>query len=259
MAKEHVHGVFESIADGYDAANDRISLGMHRFWKHALVEAALKPCTNPKRAGLVLDVCCGTGDISAMIAEGNPDVLVCGLDFSAHMLDVARTRTVGLDNVVLVEGNAMALPFDDATFDSAVISFGLRNTPDYARVIGEMARVTRPGGVVACLDASVPDSAVVRPFYQFYYKNVMTLFGGGLSHRDEYNWLYESTQEFLKKDELARLFEDCGLISIAVRPFMFGAAALHVGVKPLFSKPLASAVASAVRQAAQSEDAPAHA
>ena len=123
VAKEHVHGVFESIADGYDAANDRISLGMHRLWKRALCDAALKPCTNIKRAGLVLDVCCGTGDITAMLAEKNPDVLVCGLDFSAHMLDVARERTKDLPNVMLVEGNAMQLPFDDDVFDSAVISF----------------------------------------------------------------------------------------------------------------------------------------
>ncbi len=180
MAKEHVHGVFESIADGYDAANDRISLGMHRLWKRALCDAALKPCTNAKRAGLVLDVCCGTGDITAMLAEKNPDVLICGLDFSAHMLDVARERTKDLPNVMLIEGNAMRLPFDDGTFDSAVISFGLRNTPDYKQVVSEMVRVTRPGGVVACLDASVPESAVIQPFYQFYYKNIMTLFAAAL-------------------------------------------------------------------------------
>lgn len=254
VAKEHVHGVFESIADGYDAANDRISLGMHRLWKRALCDAALKPCTNTKRAGLVLDVCCGTGDITAMLADKNPDVLVCGLDFSAHMLDVARERTKDLPNVMLVEGNAMQLPFDDDVFDSAVISFGLRNTPDYDQVVSEMVRVTRPGGVVACLDASVPESAVIQPFYQFYYKNVMTLFGGGISHRKEYDWLYESTQEFLRKDELVRLFEDCGLISACVRPFMFGAAALHTGVKPLFSVPLASAVADAVKNTARAQD-----
>lgn len=255
MAKEHVHGVFESIADGYDAANDRISLGMHRLWKQALVDAALKPCHNPKRAGLVLDVCCGTGDITAMLAQRDPGVMVCGLDFSAHMLDVARTRTKELDNVMLVEGNAMDLPFDDNTFDAAVISFGLRNTPDYARVVGEMTRVTRPGGVVACLDASVPESKLIEPFYQLYYKHIMTFLGGGLSHRSEYDWLYESTQEFLRKDELVRLFEDCGLSSAMARSFMFGAAALHTGVKPLFSKTLTNSIATAVNQAARGEGA----
>lgn len=232
MSKEHVHGVFESIAEGYDAANDRISLGMHRFWKQELCDVALQACRDDARVGMILDVCCGTGDITGMLALRDPNALVCGLDFSAHMLEVAQHRLQGLDNVMLVEGNAMSLPFDDDVFDSAVISFGLRNTPDYAQVVSEMVRVTRPGGIVACLDASVPDSALIQPFYRFYYKNVMTLLGGGLSNRREYDWLYESTQEFLRKDELGRLFEQRGLVSVTVRSFMFGAAALHVGIVP---------------------------
>lgn len=255
VAKEHVHGVFEAIADGYDAANDRISLGMHRFWKRALCEVALGPCETEKRAGLVLDVCCGTGDITQMLATASPSTLVCGLDFSAHMLEVAEHRLEGVDNVMLVEGNAMRLPFDDGTFDSSVISFGLRNTPDYERVISEMARVTRPGGVVACLDASVPESDFVQPFYQFYYKNIMTLLGGGLSNRKEYDWLYESTQEFLSKDELAQLFVDCGLISVTVRPFLFGSAALHVGIVPLLGKSFSDAIAANIKAAAQAQEA----
>lgn len=228
MAKEQVHGVFESIADQYDAANDRISLGMHRAWKRCLEDAALAPCLESD-PGMVLDVCCGTGDITEQIARNNPDVFVVGLDFSAHMLEVAEQRTRGLENVMLVEGNAMELPFDEGTFDSAVISFGLRNTPDYEQVLSEMARVVRPGGVVACLDASVPDNPVIQPFYQFYYKHIMTFLGGGISHHREYEWLYESTQQFLRKNELATLFRKVGLRYVYIRPFMFGAAALHTG------------------------------
>ncbi len=255
MAKEHVHGVFESIADGYDAANNRISLGMHGLWKRSLCNTASRSCETTKRAGLILDVCCGTGDITESLARNNPDTFVVGLDFSAHMLDVARSRMTGLDNTMLVEGNAMELPFDDDTFDAAVISFGLRNTPDYERVVSEMKRVVRPGGVVACLDASVPSSRFVQPFYQFYYKNIMTLLGGGISHRKEYEWLYESTQEFLRKDELAALFEACGLIHVQVRSFMFGSAALHTGMVPLFDEMVTNAVERAVKMAQGNHDA----
>lgn len=230
MAKEQVHGVFESIASQYDAANDRISLGMHRYWKRVLENKAVSTCSKgADRAGMVLDVCCGTGDITKAIASANPDVFVVGLDFSASMLDVARKRTQGLDNVELVEGNAMELPFDDDTFDSAVVSFGLRNTPDYDQVVSEMARVVRPGGIVACLDASVPDNAFIQPFYQFYYKHVMTFLGGGFKHHSEYEWLYESTQAFPRKAELEQIFYRAGLKYVTVRPFMCGAAALHVG------------------------------
>ncbi len=232
MAKEHVHGVFESVASQYDAANNRISLGMHHLWKRELVNAALSSCPDGS-VGKVLDVCCGTGDITQRIAAADPSVMVVGIDFSAQMLEVARERTQGMDNVMLVEGNAMELPFDDDTFDACVVSFGLRNTPDYEQVVREMARVTRPGGLVACLDASVPDNSYIEPFYQAYYKGVMPILGGGLSKRDEYVWLYQSTQEFLSKDELAKLFGDCGLVGVNYQPFMMGAAALHTGIVPV--------------------------
>ena len=234
MAKEHVHGVFQSVADQHDAANNRISLGMHHMWKQALVDAALSSCP-ADGVGKVLDVCCGTGDITERIAKESSNAMVVGLDFSANMLDVARERTAGMDNVMLVEGNAMALPFDDDTFDACVISFGLRNTPDYGQVVSEMARVTRKGGLVACLDASVPENQVIQPFYQLYYKQVMPLLGGGISKRDEYVWLYQSTQEFLSKDELSQLFRDCGLVGVGTRSFMMGAAALHTGIVPVVS------------------------
>ena len=230
MAKEHVHGVFQSIAGQYDAANDRISLGMHRKWKADLVQmaAAVSEASFP---GMVLDVCCGTGDIAESIASAHPEIFVTGLDFSSEMLAVARERIGSLPNVELVEGNAMDLPFDDGLFDAAVVGFGLRNTPDYAQVVGEMARVVRPGGLVACLDASVPDSALIKPFYDFYYKNIMTFLGGGFTKHKEYEWLYQSTQEFLRKDELAQLFRDAGLRFVSVKQYMFGAAALHMGFK----------------------------
>lgn len=232
MAKEHVHDVFESVAEQYDAANDRISLGMHHRWKDCLIKAVKPAFVGSSARRRALDVCCGTGDITRLIAAAHPGVEVTGLDFSAGMLDVARRRTVGLGNVILVEGNALELPFEDDAFDTAVISFGLRNTPDYDQVVSEMARVTRPGGIVACLDASVPDNSVVYPFYNVYYKQVMPLLGGGRSKKREYDWLYQSTREFLHKDELRELFERCGLAEVKVKSFMMGAAALHVGVVP---------------------------
>lgn len=229
MAKEHVHDVFESVAEHYDAANDRISLGMHRRWKRGLIKAVEPVLAASDAQGRVLDVCCGTGDITALLATAHPEAEVVGLDFSAGMLEVARRRMGDRGNVVLVEGDAMELPFEDGSFDAAVISFGLRNTPDYDRVVSEMARVTRCGGTVACLDASVPDSSLVYPFYNVYYQQLMPLLGGGRSKSREYMWLYQSTQEFLRKGELKALFECCGLTQVQVKSYMMGAAALHTG------------------------------
>ncbi len=230
MVKEHVHGVFQSIAPQYDAANDRISFGMHRLWKRDLVSFALR-FTGESSPAKVLDVCCGTGDVTEQLCLANPGCLAVGLDFSSEMLKVAEKRLSSVCNAMLIEGNAMDLPFDDETFDAAIISFGLRNTPDYKQVLSEMRRVVRSGGGVACLDASVPDNPVVFPFYNFYYKNVMTLLGGGTEKHAEYEWLYESTQEFLRKAELAALFREVGLDDVHIRSYMFGASALHTGIR----------------------------
>ncbi len=227
MAKEHVHGVFQSVAKQYDAANNRISLGMHHLWKRTLIKEAISVV--PKNSGRLLDVCCGTGDITARIAGEYSHVEVTGLDFSSEMLKVAHTRTAKFSNVELIEGNAMELPFKENAFNAAVISFGLRNTPDYLQVVKEMKRVVCSGGIVACLDASVPSNFIVKPFYTFYYKIIMPTLGGGISKRNEYKWLYQSTQDFLTKSQLKELFEDAGLKDVSVRSFMCGAAALHVG------------------------------
>lgn len=228
MAKEQVHDIFESIAKDYDSANDRISFGLHRRWKKRLVDITSRAAALGDR-GMVLDCCCGTGDITEALAKRNPGVLVVGLDFSESMLDVARHRTKDLDNVMLVQGDAMTLPFDEGTFDATVVSFGLRNLQDYGQAVSEMSRVTRKGGIVACLDASVPDDPVVFPFYTLYYKYIMVILGGGPAKIPEYSWLYQSTQDFLRKKELAALFENNGLRDVEVQSFMMGAAALHVG------------------------------
>lgn len=126
----------------------------------------------------------------------------------------------------------MNLPFEDNTFSAACISFGLRNTSDYLRVLQEMTRVVVPGGWVYCLDSFVPDSLVIRPFYSVYFRYVMPFLGGGFRHRQEYTWLWQSTQDFLRKKELLDLFGQAGLIDRQMKSRLFGACVLHKGKKP---------------------------
>ena len=154
-----------------------------------------------------------------------------GLDFSPAMLKEAEKRRRGRKNVRFLQGNAMALPFRDAVFDAAVISFGLRNTADYGRTLREMVRVVKGDGSVLCLDSFVPGMRLVRPFYRFYFRNVMPLIGGGLKHRKEYRWLYLSTQSFLRPEQLVRLFREAGLEDVCLESRMFGACALVSGCR----------------------------
>ena len=220
MNKEaFVFQVFEHIAGDYDAANDRISLGLHRKWKRETVRQMLPLLPEDAR---VLDLCCGTGDMTALLLEARPDLLVCGLDFSPSMLKVARERFSGSSRVELREGNALSLPFADDSFDGVVISFALRNAADYTRVILEMTRVCRRGSPICVIDSFVPRSPAVRPFYHVYFSVLMPLLGGGLHHRREYRWLNDSTERFLSPGALKERMCSCGLLIRGSQSFMFG-------------------------------------
>jgi demethylmenaquinone methyltransferase/2-methoxy-6-polyprenyl-1,4-benzoquinol methylase len=166
----YVFSVFEKVSEGYDEANDRISLGLQKQWKKMLTDRLADSL--PSGSGM-LDVCCGTGDIAIAAAKGRPDVSVTGMDFSPAMLKIAGEKGKGIPNLHWERADAMHLPWEDNSFSAVTISFGLRNTPDYEQVIAEMYRVLRPGGYMYCLDSFVPDIPVVLPFYRLYFKWIM--------------------------------------------------------------------------------------
>ena len=224
-----VYEIFQTLAPRYDRANARISLGLEQGWKKLLVKRLLAEIGAGQQA---LDVCCGTGDIAIALAGGKPEICVTGLDFSPAMLEVAGQKGKGIPNLHWVQGDAMQLPFPDGTFDAACISFGLRNTPDYRRVLREMKRVVRPGGKVYCLDSFVPDNPVILPAYRLYFRHVMPLLGGGRRYREQYTWLYQSTEQFPRRRELMGQFARTGLRQVQSRSRMFGACVLVEGTKP---------------------------
>lgn len=223
-----VYGIFQSISTDYDRANARISLGMQKNWKQMLVNRLAESL--PTGAS-VLDVCCGTGDIALDTAEKRGDLQVVGLDFSPAMLAVAEGKKNGKENVRFLQGDAMALPFEENTFAAACISFGLRNTADYEQVLREMRRVVEPGGAIYCLDSFVPENPLIKPFYRIYFRYIMPLLGGGKKHRQEYQWLYESTQVFLQPRELEKLYHGVGLKEVGRKKRMFGACVMIWGQK----------------------------
>ncbi|WP_432664717.1 demethylmenaquinone methyltransferase [Wukongibacter baidiensis] len=229
--EKKVYETFQTISEDYDKLNDIISFNMHKKWKLDAIKEL-----NVVENSEVLDVCSGTGDFSIMLSmERKKKIKVTGLDFSENMLSVAKRKKeeLELDNVKFITGNAMELPFDENTFNHATIGFGLRNTPNYEKVISEMKRVVKPGGKVACLDTSHPTLPIYKQIYWFYFRHIMPRIGHLFSkHKEEYRWLNDSTEEFLSKIELRNLFYKVGLKDVNVKSYAGGCAALHIGVKP---------------------------
>ncbi|MCM3163107.1 demethylmenaquinone methyltransferase [Metabacillus litoralis] len=228
--EERVHGVFEKIYQNYDQMNSVISFQRHKAWRKETMKRM-----NVKPGQKALDVCCGTADWSIALSEAvGPNGSVTGLDFSQNMLKIGQQKIIdlGLQNVNLIHGNAMKLPFEDNSFDFVTIGFGLRNVPDYMQVLQEMNRVLKPGGKAVCLETSQPTLPIFKQFFTIYFRYIMPIFGKVFAKSyKEYSWLQESARDFPGMVELAKMFQTAGFKQVEVKAFTGGVAAMHLGVK----------------------------
>jgi demethylmenaquinone methyltransferase / 2-methoxy-6-polyprenyl-1,4-benzoquinol methylase len=228
--EERVHNVFEKISDNYDKMNSVISFKLHTKWREDTMKRM-----NVQKGKKALDVCCGTADWTIALAEAvGPAGEVVGLDFSQNMLNVGKQKVTesNLNQVTLVHGNAMELPFPDHSFDYVTIGFGLRNVPDYLQVLKEMNRVLKPGGIAVCLETSQPTLMGYRQLFYFYFRFIMPLFGRMFAKSySEYSWLQESARDFPGVKELAGLFKQAGFKDVTYKPYSGGTAAVHFGHK----------------------------
>ena len=221
-----VRSLFDAIAAKYDLTNDLQSLGLHRRWKRLMVNlAGLRP---GERA---LDLCCGTGDISFRLAE---QTSVCGLDFSQPMLAVARQRAALLKGEIpdFFCGDALKLPFKDATQDVVTISYGLRNLEDFEGGLKEMLRVLKPGGRLLIMDFGKPDFGPWRRAYYLYLRLAVPLFGL-LMHGDAaaYAYILESLRHYPGQRGVAAACEKLGCTGTRVHNLLGGAMSINVAHK----------------------------
>jgi demethylmenaquinone methyltransferase/2-methoxy-6-polyprenyl-1,4-benzoquinol methylase len=228
--EERVHSVFEKIYGNYDKMNSVISFQQHLRWRKDTMKKM-----NVQKGAKALDVCCGTADWSIALAEAvGENGHVVGLDFSKNMLKIGeeKIKERKLDQVELVHGNAMDLPFPDNSFDCVTIGFGLRNVPDYMQVLKEMHRVVKPGGIAVCLETSQPTMFGYKQAYYLYFRFIMPMFGKLFAKSfNEYSWLQESARDFPGMKELAEMFEKAGFKSVTYKPYSGGVAAVHIGTK----------------------------
>ena len=225
-----VQQMFTAIACKYDLLNSLLSFRRDRAWRRfAVSKCSLRP------GGLALDVATGTGEMARLLAQRYSESNIVGVDFSSDMLNRARDKIATLsdgDRIQLVEGDALALPFSDNTFDCATIGFALRNVTDIAAAFREMARVVKPGGKVVSLELTRPSSRLVRAVHRFYMFQIITRIGGLISgNRGAYVYLPDSILEFPPPEEVKRIMEKAVLDKVETYRLTLGAATVHVGTK----------------------------
>lgn len=226
---KEVNQIFDTIATDYDKMNNVISLGLHERWRKKATRLS-----QIKKGDKILDVCCGTGDWSLSLADYvGANGQVTGLDFSHEMLKVAaqKIKRSKSRNIHLIEADAQALPFPDASFDAAVIGFGLRNVPDASLVLEEMLRVIKPGGQVLVLETSQPQQPLIHFGWKLYMEKIIPWLGSTVKHRGEYHYLQSSTQKFLTPQALDQLFLTNGYHKVTHKALLLGSAMIHWGDK----------------------------
>ena len=226
-----VRSMFAAIAPSYDLNNRVHSLGRDQAWRRAAVRAA---GVGPGQD--VLDVACGTGDLTQALARRTEARSITGLDFTRAMLDVAeqkKRRDPRLQGISYIVGDAMALPFADGSFDAVTIAFGIRNVQEPRRALAEFFRVLRPGGRLVILEFHRPRNRLVRWFNDLYAGRIMP-WTATLLARDRsgaYRYLPKSVGSFMDAQDLRREIEGAGFSEATVRPLTMGICWLHRAVR----------------------------
>jgi demethylmenaquinone methyltransferase/2-methoxy-6-polyprenyl-1,4-benzoquinol methylase len=209
--------MFDRIAPFYDAMNKVMTAGLDRRWRKATIEETVQ------HGDRVLDACCGTGDLAVAARRAGAGEIV-GVDFSEQMLERARRKAPELE---WIQADVLALPLEDATFDAAVVGFGVRNVEDLEGAIRELRRVLRPGGRLGILEITTPRGPL-KVFYRVWFDRIVPLLGRLLPGGDAYTYLPASVRRFPAPDALAELLERHGFAAVRYRTFAGGIVALHV-------------------------------
>jgi demethylmenaquinone methyltransferase/2-methoxy-6-polyprenyl-1,4-benzoquinol methylase len=214
-----VNDLFAGIAARYDLINDLQSFGLHRLWKWRLVRLA-----HVGPGSRALDLCCGTGDVALALARTG--AAVAGLDFSEPMLAVAQRRAAKAhagDRVEFLRGDALNVPFPDASFDAVTISYGLRNLASAEAGLREMWRLARPGGRLLVLDFGKPDFAPWRRAYFAYLRWGVPVFGRLFAgSRAAYAYILESLEHYPAQRGVAALMRELPTTNVRVHNFLGG-------------------------------------
>ncbi len=222
----YVNRMFARIAPTYDLMNRLMTFGQDQTWRREMLAYANVP---PR--GSLLDVGTGTGDIAYTAMQLNPTIQAVGSDFTYEMMAAGVGKVAGVP-LPFAQADTYALPFPDNTFDAVVSGFLVRNVVDRVAAFREMARVTKRGGRVVCLETTPPSNSVLGPLFRLYFFQIVPFVGSIVAQdRQAYSYLPHSTVEFPPPAELAHLMERAGLQNVFYVERMLNSVAIHVGTK----------------------------
>lgn len=230
-AARAVREMFDSIAPRYDLLNHVLSMNVDRLWWRRTARKFHDILSRPDAT--ILDICCGTGDMTMALlrhrpANGQP---ILAADFSHQMLVRAIPKFTDR-NIVAIEADALQLPLASASIDLITTAFGFRNLANYRAGLGEFHRVLRPGGQFGILDFSEP-GGLLGKFYAFYFRRVLPAIGSRISGiSGPYAYLPASVHRFPPPGEMLREMRETGFAEVSWQPYSFGIAGLYCGVKP---------------------------
>jgi demethylmenaquinone methyltransferase/2-methoxy-6-polyprenyl-1,4-benzoquinol methylase len=225
----YVREMFAAIAPRYDRANRVLTAGVDELWRRRAVRELAVP-----RGGSALDLCCGTGDLTFHLLRSDPTLRVVGVDFCEPMLAGARRRAANGEDrdgrARFVEADVMALPFEDRSFDGAIMGFSMRNVVDIDTTLREARRVLRPGARFVNLDVSKAKNPLFRRLFNLYFYGVVPIVGGLVGgSKQAYRYLPDSLTNFPDAPALARRFSEAGFSEVRAIPLAGGAIVIHVG------------------------------
>lgn len=208
---EEVQGLFNRIAPIYDSINFWLSFGQHWVWKQMTVS-----WSKAKEGDTALDLCCGSGDLTRLLAKQvGKTGQVYGVDFSCELLAVARSKGIPYGTIIhWLEGNALAIPFPDHTFDCATMGYGLRNVSDIPLALQELYRVLKPSATVAILDFNHPNNLWVQKFQEWYLNRLVVPIAQQLGVKEDYAYILPSLDRFPTAEEQIKLGYSIGFRSV---------------------------------------------
>lgn len=227
---EQVRQMFDAIAPAYDFMNRAMTLGIDIWWRRLAVKRLkrIAPAT-------ILDVATGTGDFAIQLNSSLRPQHITGIDLSQGMLNEARRKVEekGLWEVISFEqGDCMALPMQDATFDAVTVAFGVRNFEHLQQGYREMARVLRPGGMLCVLELSTPTNRLIRWFYDLYTLHIIPWIGSLKSgDKQAYRYLPQSIAAVPQGDEMLQLMRNAGLHDATYKRLTLGVCTIYTAIK----------------------------